>query len=186
MLSSAKLVLLSSVLLAGCASHQVTQQAVAPKPVTSFEAIQVQVNFATPAHSDYLANQLVNQLGKYGINATVLSTQGKASSIPGANSALLQLTLTGSWTETFISRRTKHRRSLTQTRGRIPRESPRFSSDVLLQDLHTGETVWQLETVTAGAWYSDFNDMARSLASRLTRQLQKKGLIAPASTPASS
>ena len=186
MLSSAKLVLLSSVLLAGCASHQVTQQAVAPKPVAPFEAIQVQVNFATPAHSDYLSSQLIKQLAKYGVEATPSPSQDQAKQVPGSGSGLLQLTLTGSWTETFISHRVKPRRSLTQMRGRIERESPRFRSDVLLQDLHTGETVWQSEITTAGQWYFDFNDMARSLASRLTRQLHNKGLIAPASTPAGS
>ena len=63
-------------------------------------------------------------------------------------------------------------------RGRIPRESPRFRSEVKLQDLQTGETVWQSEIVSAGQWYFDFNDMARSLAKRLVQQLQREGLIA--------
>ena len=175
--------LLSGIGLAGCASHQVTEKSATLTPLTPFQAMQVQVNFATPAHSDYLANQLVKELGKYGISATIRSPDSKATIQPDHNTALLQLTLTGSWTETFISHRRKHRQSLTQMRGRIPRESPRFRSDVLLRDLQTNAIVWQSETVTAGPWYSDFNTNARSLAARLARQLSQQGLIAPASDP---
>jgi hypothetical protein len=46
--------------------------------------------------------------------------------------------------------------------------------------------VWQSETVTAGAWYSDFNTLARSLAKKLFRQLSQQGLIAPVPIPAPS
>lgn len=183
MLSSAKLVLLSSLFLAGCASHQVTQQAVAPEPVTPFNALQVQVDFATPAQSEYLANQLVSQLRHYGVRASLV-TDEVSDRASFADTALLQVTLNDSWTETFISRVTKHRRSLTQMRGRVPRESPRFSSEILLQDLATGKTIWQLKIVTAGSWYSDFNTIARSLAVRITRQLKQKGLIGTESVPA--
>ena len=180
MSSKLKLVLLLSGLLAGCASHQIKEKSPAPTPVTPFQAVQVQVTFATPAHSDYLATQLVNQLTKHGVNATVLTSADAKATRPGPNSALLQLTLTGTWTETFISHRYKHRRSLTQMRGRIPRESPRFRSDTVLIDLQTGESRWQRQTVTAGAWYSDFQTIARSLAKKLVQQLHREGLIATA------
>lgn len=179
--------LLSGIGLAGCASHQVTEKSATPTPVTPFQTLQVQVNFATPAQSDYLATQLVNELAKYDVSATVLnSPDAAAMAKPGLYSALLQLTLTGTWTETFISHRQKHRRSLTQMRGRIPRESPRFRSEAMLQDTQTGKTVWQSETVTAGPWYSDFNTNARSLAKRIVRQLQQQGLIIKGTEPAPS
>lgn len=176
---ASRLILLSllSGLLFACATHQVTQKPLSATPNTSFNTLQVQVDFATPAHTDYLSSQLVKQLAKYGVEATPLPREDQAKEVRGSGSGLLHVTLTGTWTETFISRRTKHRRSLTQTRGRIPRESPRFRSDVVLVNLQTNETVWQSETTTAGAWYSNFNDMARSLAARLTRQLKQDGLI---------
>ena len=177
MASHRKLVLLLTGLLAGCSSNQLTQTPIAPTHASPFQAIQVQVNFATPAQSDYLATQLVNELAKHEVHATVMKPDSAASRIAGDNPALLQVTLTGTWTETFISRRTKHRRSLTQTRGHIPRESPRFRSEVMLRDLQTGQTVWQSEAVTAGPWYSDFNANARSLAKKLVRQLEQQGLI---------
>jgi hypothetical protein len=162
-----------------------TEKSVTPNPVVPFQAMQVQVNFAIPAHSDYLADQLVMELGKYGIRASVLNT-GSRPGPPKANAGVLQLTLTGSWTETFISHRQKTRRSLTQMRGRIPRESPRFRSDLVLRDGQTGQTVWQMEVVTEGAWYADFNTLARSLAKKLVRQLSQQGLIAPNPEPAPS
>lgn len=177
MATNIKLVLLLSAILAGCASHQVTEQTLAPTRVTPFATMQVQVQFATEAQSDYLAKQLVDQLNQRGINANLLNPAASGASKPAGNTGLLQLTLTGSWTETFISHRRKHRQSLTQMRGRIPRESPRFRSDLVLRDRQTNEIVWQSETVTAGAWYADFNTMARSLATKLTRQLQQQGLI---------
>ncbi len=184
MATNIKVVLLLSAVLAGCATHQVTEQTAAPTSVTPFTTMQVQVKFATEAHSDYLANQLVEQLNKHGINASVLNPAQGGATKPAGNTGLLQLTLTGSWTETFISRRTKHRRSLTQTRGRIPRESPRFRSDLVVVNRQSNEIVWQSETVTAGAWYADFNTMARSLATKLTRQLQQQGLIGSGTDPA--
>jgi hypothetical protein len=67
-------------------------------------------------------------------------------------------------------------------RGRIPRESPRFRSDTVLIDLHTGESRWQQQTVTAGAWYSDFQTIARSLAKKLVQRLHREGLIATAAS----
>ena len=179
--------LLLNSLLAGCASHQVTDKPLTPTPVTSFEAMQLQVNFATPAQSDYLAAQLVNELARHGVNAMVVTTDATPTATsnrnPKQNLALLHLTLTDTWTETFISHRYKHRRSLTQMRGRIERESPRFRSEVVLRDMQSGSTVWQSETVTAGPWYSDFNANARSLARKLVHQLQQQDLIAPASDP---
>lgn len=180
-----KLALLLTGILAGCASHQVTQKPATPASLSVFDAMQVQVNFATPAHSDYLAGQLVEELGKHGISASVLDAESRPGA-PNANAGLLQLTLTGSWTETFISHRRKHRQSLTQMRGRIPRESPRFRSDLVLRDGQTGQTVWQMEAVTAGAWYADFNTLARSLAKKLVRQLRQQGLLAPNPEPAQS
>ena len=175
------LLLLASI-LAGCASHQVTEQPATQHPVTPFATMQVQVKFATPEHSDYLAGQLVDQLRKRGVEATALKTS-EAPTRQDSNSGLLELTLTDTWTETFISHRRKHRQSLTQMRGRIERESPRFSSDVVLRDLESNAIIWQSETVTAGAWYTDFNTMARSLATRLARKLNQQNLIAPASDP---
>lgn len=179
-------VLLLTGLLAGCTSHQLAQTPVAPMHASPFQAIQVQVNFSTPAQSDYLATQLVNELAKHEVHATVMKPDATTTRIPGDNAALLQLTLTGSWTETFISHRHKPRRSLTQMRGRIPRESPRFRSEVMLRDLQSGQPVWQSEAVTAGPWYSDFNANARSLAKKLVRQLEQQGLIVKGTAPAPS
>jgi len=178
--------LLLTGLLTGCTSNQLTQTPVAPTHASPFQAIQVQVNFSIPAHSAYLATQLVNELAKHEVHAMVMKPNATTTRMPDDNAALLQLTLTGTWTETFISHRHKHRRSLTQMRGRIPRESPRFRSEVMLRDLQTGRTVWQMEAVTAGPWYSDFNANARSLAKKLVRQLSQQGLIAPQPEPAQS
>ena len=186
-MASSKLgLLLLSGLMLGCASHQVTEKPLTPSAVTPFESMQVQVKFATPAHSDYLAAQLVDQLNRRGVKASRVTSAEPAATPVNANAALLQLTLTGTWTETFISHRQKTRRSLTQMRGRIPRESPRFRSDLVVVNLQTGKTVWQTETVTAGAWYTDFNTMARSLAARLGRELDKQGLLGSPPAAASS
>lgn len=186
MASSLKLVLLLTGLLAGCASHQLTQTPVTPTHATPFQAMQVQVDFATPAQSAYLATQLVNELAKHEVRATLMEPDTAASRMSGDNPALLRLSLTDTWTETFISHRRKHRRSLTQMRGRIERESPRFRSEVVLRDLQTNQTVWQSETVTAGPWYSDFNANARSLARKIVRQLEQQGLIVKGTQPAPS
>ena len=142
------------------------------------------MNFASPAQSDYLATQLVNELAKHEVRAAVIKPDTAATRIPGDNPALLQLSLTDTWTETFISHRRKHRRSLTQMRGRIERESPRFRSEVMLRDLQSGKTVWQSEAVTTGPWYSDFNANARSLAKKIVRQLAQQGLIVKGTAPA--
>ena len=64
-------------------------------------------------------------------------------------------------------------------RGRIPRESPRFSTQAVLVDRQSGDTLWQADTITAGAWYSDFTTNADSLVARLVKQLTAQGLIAP-------
>ena len=183
------LLLLLSGLLFACATHQVTETSVQTSGKTTFSTLHVWVNFATPAQSEYLANQLVSHLHHYGVRASLVTDEvtDRASL---RDTALLHVTLTASWTDTVITHRHKHRRSLTQMRGRIPRESPRFRSEILLQDLSTGKTVWQSNAVTAGAWYSDFNTMARSLAARLTRQLKQEALIGskidPASKPTTS
>ena len=88
MASRLKLALLLTGILAGCASHQVTQKHATPAPLSVFEAMQVQVNFATPAHSDYLADQLVEELGKHGIDASVLDAESRPG-LPNANAGLL-------------------------------------------------------------------------------------------------
>lgn len=174
MASITKLGPLLLMLLAGCASHELTQQTHAPVTAAPYSSLQVQVQFDTPAHTDYLASRLVSNLARHGVAADIA---------PGDRSvktpALLQLRLTEVWTETVISTRHMPRRSLTQMRGRIPRESPRFSTKVILVDQQTGETVWQLMTQTAGPWYSDFDANAASLVNRLLKELVAQGLIPP-------
>ena len=165
-------------LLAGCASHQLSQQNLAPVTAAPYSSLRVQVQFDTPAHADYLANQLVAVLVRHGVAADIVPNDRSVNTSSNPP-ALLQLRLTDAWTETFISPRHMPRRSLTQMRGRIPRESPRFSTEALLVDQQTGETVWQLTTQTAGPWYSDFNANADSLVNRLLKELLAQGLIRP-------
>ena len=168
--------LLLLLLLAGCASHELTQDTLAPVTAAPYSSLQVQVRFDTPAHTDYLATRLVSDLARHGVSADI-APDDRSVKAPGNPPALLQLRLTDAWTETFISTRHMPRRALTQMRGRIPRESPRFSTEALLVDQQTGETVWQLATQTAGPWYSDFNANADSLIARLLKELAAQGLI---------
>ena len=170
--------LLLLMVLAGCASHELTQQTRAPVTAAPYSSLRVQVQFDTPAHTDYLANRLMSDLARHGVAADIVPNDSSVIT-PGNPPALLQLRLVDAWTETFISTRHMPRRSLTQMRGRIPRESPRFSTEVLLVDRQTGETVWQLATQTAGPWYSDFNANADSLVARLLKELVAQGLIPP-------
>jgi len=165
-------------LLAGCASHELSQQNPAPATAAPYSSLRVRVQFDTPEHADYLANQLVAVLARHGVAADIVPDD-RSVKLPGNPPALLHLRLTDAWTETFISTRHMPRRALTQMRGRIPRESPRFSTEVLLVDQQTGETLWQLETQTAGPWYSDFNANADSLVNRLLKELADQGLIRP-------
>ena len=165
-------------LLAGCASHQLSQQNLAPVTAAPYSSLRVQVQFDTPAHADYLANQLVAVLVRHGVAADIVPND-RSVKAPGNPPALLQLRLTDAWTETFISTRHMPRRSLTQMRGRIPRESPRFSTEAILIDLDSGATVWQLATQTAGPWYSHFDANADSLVARLVKELAAQGLISP-------
>jgi threonine aldolase len=170
---------LLALLLAGCTTNQLSQQTLNPVAAMPYSNLQVQVQFDNPAHTTYLANQLVTRLAKHGITATILPPDAKPVTVRGDSQAVLRLRLTGAWTDTVITTRQMPRRSLTQMRGRIPRESPRFSSQAVLVDRQTGDTVWQLETLTAGAWYSDFTTNADSLVARLVQQLAAQGLIAP-------
>ncbi len=165
-------------LLAGCASHELSQQNLAPATAAPYSSLRVQVQFDTPEHADYLANQLVAVLARHGVAADIVPNDSTQNP-PGNPPALLQLRLTDAWTETFISTRHMPRRSLTQMRGRIPRESPRFSTEALLVDQQTDETVWQLTTQTAGPWYSHFDANADSLVARLLKELAAQGLIPP-------
>lgn len=171
-------VLLILLLLAGCTSHQLSQQTLASTTAAPYSSLRVQVQFDTPAHADYLANQLVVVLARHGVAADIVPNDSTQNP-PGNPPALLQLRLTDAWTETFISTRHMPRRSLTQMRGRIPRESPRFSTEAILIDLDSGATVWQLETLTAGPWYSHFDANADSLVARLVKELAAQGLISP-------
>ena len=162
-------------LLTGCSTNQFQQQMFNPVTAQPYSELQVQVQFNQPEHSAYLARQLVTRLQKQGVNASILSPKATA----GDNvQALLQLNLTEAWTDTVITTRHMPRRSLTQMRGRIPRESPRFNSTARLVDLASGHTVWQVEIHTAGAWYTAFPTQANTLAARLTTQLDRQGLIA--------
>jgi len=173
------LLALLAVLLAGCTTHQLQPQTLKPVAALPYSALQVQVQFDDPAHTAYLAAQLVNGLARHGVTATIVSADARPGVTPLATPALLQLHLTDAWTETFISTRQMPRRALTQMRGRIPRESPRFSTQAVLVDRQHGETVWQLDTLTAGPWYSDFTTNADSLVNRLLKELVARGLIAP-------
>jgi hypothetical protein len=175
MASRTKLGLLLLMLLTGCTSHQVTQHTAAP--AAPYTTLQVRVQFDTPEHAAYLAAQLVRLLARHGVNATIAPADARPGITPLATSALLQLHLTDAWTDTFISTRQMPRRSLTQMRGRIPRESPRFSTQAELVDRQSGDTLWQADTITAGAWYSDFTTNADSLVARLVKQLTAQGLM---------
>jgi len=170
--------LLILLLLAGCASHQLSQQTLAPTTAAPYSSLRVRVQFDTPEHADYLANQLAAVLGRHGVTAEIVPNDSTQNP-PGKTPALLQLRLTDAWTDTFISTRHMPRRSLTQMRGRIPRESPRFSTEAILIDLDSGATVWQLTTQTAGPWYSHFDANADSLVARLVKELADQGLIRP-------
>jgi len=169
---------LLGLLLIGCTQHQLTQQTLQPVSTTPYATLQVQVQFDSPAHSEYLATRLVTRLAQHGVSATILPAEADPQAGKGGSPAILQLHLTETWTETFISTRQMPRRSLTQMRGRIPRESPRFTTDTKLVDAHSGQTVWQLQTISAAPWYDDFNASADSLANRLTQQLITQGLVA--------
>jgi hypothetical protein len=164
-------------LLAGCTSHEFTQLKLDPVAAIPYSELQVQVQFDNPTHTEYLANRLAMALAEYGVTATVLPPAAKPDMVGDSAPAVLQLRLTDTWTDTVITTRHKHRRSLTQMRGRIPRESPRFTTETVLVDRPSSNTVWQLRSYTAGAWYSDFETNADSLAAKLTQQLAKQGLI---------
>lgn len=169
--------LLTAGLLGGCTTNQLGPQTHHPVATQSYSDLQVQVRFDHPDHSAYLANQLVSRLARHGVNARVLPPQAKTPTPADNAQAILQLQLTEAWTETFISTRRKHRYSLTQMRGRIPRESPRFHTAVRLVDLSSGTAVWQVDILTAGAWYSEFQTNADALAAKITKQLAREGLI---------
>jgi threonine aldolase len=174
--------LLLGVLLAGgCTINEFSQQSLHPVAAVPYSDLQVQVSFDTPAHSTYLAQQLVARLEKRGISARLVPPDTNSLRAQGGSQALLQLHLTDAWTETFISTRTMPRRSLTQMRGRILRESPRFDTEVRLVDLSAGNTVWQADLLTAGAWYTEFHTNADALATTITKQLTRDGLIKGAS-----
>ena len=174
--------LLTGVLLTGgCTINEFSQQSLHPVAARPYSDLQVQVKFDTPAHSTYLARQLVARLEKQGISARIVPADTNSLRAQGRSQALLQLRLTDAWTDTVITIRTKHRRSLTQMRGHIPRESPRFDTSVRLLDLSADKTVWQVDIVTAGAWYSEFHTNADSLATTITKQLTRDGLIQGAS-----
>jgi len=114
--------LLLGVLLAGgCTINEFSQQSLHPVAAGPYSALQVQVSFDTPAHSTYLAKQLVAQLQKQGITARIVPPDATPSRAQGRSPALLQLRLTDAWTDTVITVRTMPRRSLTQMRGHIPR-----------------------------------------------------------------
>ena len=174
--------LLLGVLLAGgCTINEFSQQSLHPVGARPYTDLQVQVSFDTPAHSTYLARQLVARLEKQGISARIVPADTNSLRAQGRSQALLQLRLTDAWTDTVITIRTKHRRSLTQMRGHIPRESPRFDTAIRLLDLSAAKTVWQADIYTAGAWYSEFDTNADSLATTITKQLTRDGLIQGAS-----
>ena len=178
----ARCFLLTGVLLSsGCTINEFSQQSLHPVAARPYTDLQVQVRFDTPAHGTYLTKQLVAQLEKQGIKTRIAPPAPKPPNAQGRSQATLQLHLTDAWTETFISTRTMPRRSLTQMRGRIPRESPRFDTEVRLVDLSANKTVWHADIVTAGAWYSEFHTNADALATTIIKQLTRDGLIKGAS-----
>lgn len=169
---------LLGLLLSGCTHHVLTRQSLQPVSAIPYATLQVQVQFDSPAHSEYLATRLVTVLAHHGVTATILPPDATPPTRESHSQAVLQLRLTQAWFDTFISTRTMPRRSLTQMRGRIPRESPRFCSETSLVDLSTGQTVWQLDIRSEVPWYADFNASADSLVNRLMSQLTSQGLIA--------
>ena len=172
------LLALLAMLLAGCSTNQLKQETLKPVTALPYSALLVQVQFADPAHSAYLAGQLGKRLATQGVRSNILLSGASPATAQDKAQALLQLRLTEAWTDTVITTRHMPRRSLTQMRGRIPRESDRFNSTARLVDLASGETVWQTDIHTAAAWYTEFPTQADALAAKLTQQLQRQGLIA--------